>query len=204
MQREPDTLHQKSHLAALGLAVSKINHDLRNLLSSAQLLGPPRLGSRTRPQRFAPKLLAALDRAIHYCEQTLSYGRAKEPLPERRDVEPAHLFEEVRETLGLSPPGGSAGVGWVADVERGSPPMPIPINCSGSSSTSPATPSRRWRRVPRSTPSATRSASAPAARGQVEDRFQRTSRAFEQRLVFVRGFVPPLGAAGTGPACPIA
>jgi signal transduction histidine kinase len=31
-------LHQKSRLAALGLAVSKINHDLRNLLASAQLL----------------------------------------------------------------------------------------------------------------------------------------------------------------------
>ena len=30
-------LHQKSRLAALGLAVSKINHDLRNLLASAQL-----------------------------------------------------------------------------------------------------------------------------------------------------------------------
>ena len=30
-------LHQKNRLAALGLAVSKINHDLRNLLASAQL-----------------------------------------------------------------------------------------------------------------------------------------------------------------------
>lgn len=120
MQRQlSHTLHQKSHLAALGLAVSKINHDLRNLLSSAQLLSD-RLASVPDPtvQRFAPKLLAALDRAIHYCEQTLSYGRAKEPLPERRDVELVHLFEEVRETLGLAA-GGSSGVGWVVDVERG-------------------------------------------------------------------------------------
>lgn len=120
MQRQlSHTLHQKSHLAALGLAVSKINHDLRNLLSSAQLLSD-RLASVPDPtvQRFAPKLLAALDRAIHYCEQTLSYGRAKEPLPERRDVQLAHLFEEVRETLGLSS-GSGAGVGWVVDVERG-------------------------------------------------------------------------------------
>ena len=38
MQRElASMLHQKSRLAALGLAVSKINHDLRNLLASAQL-----------------------------------------------------------------------------------------------------------------------------------------------------------------------
>ncbi|QRG09246.1 HAMP domain-containing histidine kinase [Xanthobacter dioxanivorans] len=118
MQRELSlTLHQKSHLAALGLAVSKINHDLRNLLASAQLLSD-RLVSVPDPtvQRFAPKLLAALDRAIAYCEQTLSYGRAKEPLPERRDVEVAQLFEEVRDTLGLA---SGAGIGWVADVERG-------------------------------------------------------------------------------------
>jgi signal transduction histidine kinase len=39
MQRDlVSMLHQKSHLAALGLAVSKINHDLRNLLASSQLL----------------------------------------------------------------------------------------------------------------------------------------------------------------------
>ena len=38
MQRElASMLHQQSRLAALGLAVSKINHDLRNLLASAQL-----------------------------------------------------------------------------------------------------------------------------------------------------------------------
>ncbi|MFG1377848.1 ATP-binding protein [Xanthobacter autotrophicus] len=111
------TLHQKSHLAALGLAVSKINHDLRNLLSSAQLLSD-RLATVPDPtvQRFAPKLLAALDRAITYCEQTLSYGRAKEPLPERRDVALAHLFDEVRETLGLQ---SGSGIGWVVDIERG-------------------------------------------------------------------------------------
>ena len=39
MQTElADMLSQKTRLAALGLAVSKISHDLRNMLSSAQLL----------------------------------------------------------------------------------------------------------------------------------------------------------------------
>lgn len=111
------TLHQKSRLAALGLAVSKINHDLRNLLASAQLLSD-RLSGLPDPtvQRFAPKLMAALDRAITYCEQTLSYGRAQEKLPERRMVPLAPLFEEVRDTLGLGP---GAGIGWVVAVERG-------------------------------------------------------------------------------------
>lgn len=111
------TLNQKNHLAALGLAVSKINHDLRNLLASAQLLSD-RLSGIPDPtvQRFAPKLMAALDRAITYCEQTLSYGRAQEKLPERRPVALAPLFEEVRETLGLMP---GSGIGWSASVERG-------------------------------------------------------------------------------------
>lgn len=111
------TLSQKSHLAALGLAVSKINHDLRNLLASAQLLSD-RLVAVPDPtvQRFAPKLMAALDRAITYCEQTLSYGRAMEPLPDRRQVDLAHLLEEVRETLGL---GAGAGIGWVVALEPG-------------------------------------------------------------------------------------
>ena len=60
-----DELNQKKHLAALGLAVAKINHDLRNMLSSAQLLSD-RLAELSDPmgRRLAPKLVATLDRAI--------------------------------------------------------------------------------------------------------------------------------------------
>ena len=52
-------LHQQRHLADLGLAVSKINHDLRNMLASAQLFSD-RLAGLPDPtvQRFAPKLVA--------------------------------------------------------------------------------------------------------------------------------------------------
>src|SRR5258707_9358871 len=74
MQRDlAGMLQQKSRLAALGLAVSKINHDLRNLLSSAQLFSD-RLTHSDDPivQRFAPKLLQTLDRAIAFCQSTLS------------------------------------------------------------------------------------------------------------------------------------
>ena len=99
MQRElAGTLQQKNRLASLGLAVSKINHDLRNLLSPAQLLSD-RLANLADPavRRLAPKLLATLNRAIAYCEQTLAYGRAQEPPPKRRPVDIAKLLEEVRE-----------------------------------------------------------------------------------------------------------
>jgi signal transduction histidine kinase len=110
-------LQQKNHLAALGLAVSKINHDLRNLLSSAQLFSE-RLAKISDPhvQRFAPKLMRALERAIDFCQSTLSYGRVQEPPPDRRPIALEPLVEDVRETLGLEP---GASVRWISAVERG-------------------------------------------------------------------------------------
>lgn len=118
MQRDlASMLQQKSHLAALGLAVSKINHDLRNLLASAQLFSD-RLASVPDPnvQRFAPKLMRSLERAIAFCQSTLSYGQVKEPPPDRRPVLLEGLVEEVRETLGLS---AESQVRWIAALERG-------------------------------------------------------------------------------------
>jgi signal transduction histidine kinase len=118
MQRDlVSMLHQKSRLAALGLAVSKINHDLRNLLASAQLFSD-RLARLPDPQvqRFAPKLMRALERAIAFCQSTLSYGRAQEPPPDRRPVALMELVEDVRETLGLQ---ADSRIGWITSIERG-------------------------------------------------------------------------------------
>ena len=103
MQRDLQaTLAEQQHLADLGLAVSKINHDLRNMLASAQLFSD-RLGSLPDPtvQRFAPKLIAALDRAIAFTQSTLAYGRAREAPPARRLVRLDRLVEEVADSLGL-------------------------------------------------------------------------------------------------------
>jgi signal transduction histidine kinase len=110
-------LQQKNHLAALGLAVSKINHDLRNLLSSAQLFSE-RLAKIADPhvQRFAPKLMRSLERAIAFCQSTLSYGRVQEPPPDRRTIALEPIVEDVRETLGLDP---DTPVRWIGAVERG-------------------------------------------------------------------------------------
>jgi signal transduction histidine kinase len=118
MQRElASMLHQKSRLAALGLAVSKINHDLRNLLASAQLFSD-QLSNLPDPkvQRFAPKLMRALERAIAFCQSTLSYGAAQEAPPERKTVELEPLIEEVHEALGL---GLDVPIRWIVAVERG-------------------------------------------------------------------------------------
>lgn len=96
------TLQQQRHLADLGLAVSKVNHDLRNMLAAAQLFSD-RIGTISDPnvQRFAPKLIAALDRAIAYCQTTLAYGRAQENEPSRRLLALSRLVDEVADSLGL-------------------------------------------------------------------------------------------------------
>ena len=117
MQRElTSMLHQKSRLAALGLAVSKINHDLRNLLAAAQLFSD-QLSSLPDPrvQRFAPKLMRALERAIDLCQSTLSYGRAQEAPPERQVIPLEPLVQDVHEALGLGP---DAGIRWIPAIER--------------------------------------------------------------------------------------
>jgi signal transduction histidine kinase len=118
MQRDlVSMLHQKSRLAALGLAVSKINHDLRNLLATSQLLSD-QLASVPDPrvQRFAPKLMRSLERAIAFCQSTLSYGRAQEAAPDRRMIAVEPVVAEVRETAGLA---ADASIAWASAIERG-------------------------------------------------------------------------------------
>ena len=118
MQRDlVSMLSQKSRLAALGLAVSKINHDLRNLLASSQLLSD-QLASVPDPrvQRFAPKLMRSLERAIDFCQSTLSYGRAQEAAPDRRMILVEPVVAEVRESAGLA---ADASITWISAIERG-------------------------------------------------------------------------------------
>jgi signal transduction histidine kinase len=95
-------LQQKERLAQLGLAVAKINHDLRNMLASAQLISD-RLAEIRDPsaQRFVPKLITALDRAIAFAESTLTYGKASERAPVLRALHLRAQVEEVAHTIGL-------------------------------------------------------------------------------------------------------
>jgi signal transduction histidine kinase len=117
MQQElAETLSQKSRLAALGLAVSKISHDLRNMLSSAQLLSD-RLITVKDPtvQRLVPKLIASLDRAIRLCAHTLDYGQAQETPPRRKRFPLAPLVTEIGDSLGLPRP---KLIDWTVEVEE--------------------------------------------------------------------------------------
>ena len=105
MQTELATmLQQKNHLAALGLAVSKVSHDLRNMLTSAQLISD-RLANVEDPtvKRFAPKLIGSLDRAIEFLSQTLKFGRAQELPPSRQRLGLRELADEVIEMAVVQP-----------------------------------------------------------------------------------------------------
>jgi signal transduction histidine kinase len=116
-QRLQKTLGEQKHLADLGLAVSKINHDMRNILASAQLLTDRLRGVRDPSvQAFAPKLLSALDRAVSYSEGVLAYGRTQEPPPSRRRLRLRHLVDEVQNLLGVDDAGG---IEFVNSVEPG-------------------------------------------------------------------------------------
>ena len=92
-------LHQKKHLAALGLAVAKINHDLRSILAPAQLLSD-RIADVSDPlaHRLAPKLVATIDRAIVFCQATLTYGCAMENQPKARRVDLCGIVADAAET----------------------------------------------------------------------------------------------------------
>jgi signal transduction histidine kinase len=101
MQKElQKTLRQQKNLAELGLAVSKINHDMRNILASAQLISD-RLGDTEDPmvKRLAPKLLRTIDRAVSYSDSVLSFGKASEAEPKRRLLRLKTVVQDVCDVL---------------------------------------------------------------------------------------------------------
>jgi len=92
-------LRQRKRLAELGMAVARINHDLRNMLSAAQLISD-RLSAIPDPlaQRLAPRLVATLDRAIQFCQSTLTYGGGHEQAPTPRRFDLRELVRLLVET----------------------------------------------------------------------------------------------------------
>ena len=95
-----DALRQRARLAALGQAVAKISHDLRNILAAAQLMAE-RFETSRDPlvNRVGPKLIGSIGRAITLCESTLRYGRAEEAEPSMRRVALSVLIAEVGESV---------------------------------------------------------------------------------------------------------
>ena len=99
-------LRSRARLAALGEAVAKISHDLRNMLASAQMASE-RLATSGDPKvaKALPRLERALDRALSLAQNVLSYGRSEEPAPAARRILLRPAIEAAAEDAGLSPDG---------------------------------------------------------------------------------------------------
>ena len=98
-------LWRNARLAALGTAVAKISHDLRNILSTA-LLVADRLGSSGDPaiRRASETLVGSVERAAELVTRTLSFAREGPPPLLRTPVHLAALVFEIAENVALSAP----------------------------------------------------------------------------------------------------
>lgn len=96
LQRElRASLRQKSRLAEVGAASNKINHDLRNMLSTARLLSDRLARSDDqRTRKFAPTILSTIDRATRLASEAIEYVRDR-PTPRLTRFDLADLVDEV-------------------------------------------------------------------------------------------------------------
>ena len=99
-------LQSRARLAALGEAVAKINHDLRNMLTSARIASE-RLASSPDPRvaQAMPRLERALDRASKLAEGVLAYGKSEEPAPQPQTTPLRAAVMAAAEDAGLAEAG---------------------------------------------------------------------------------------------------
>ncbi|WP_333611428.1 HAMP domain-containing sensor histidine kinase [Brevundimonas bullata] len=107
MQEEVrQSLRSRARLVALGEAVAKINHDLRNMLTSAQMASE-RLSSSSDPlvAKALPRLERALGRAAALARNVLEYGKSEEAAPQRQKMLLARAVAVAAEDAGLEDDG---------------------------------------------------------------------------------------------------
>ena len=110
-----DAFRQREHLAALGGAVAKINHDLRNVLASAQLISDRlAMSSDERVAGMGARLVRAIDRGVRLCQETLEYGRSREKAPELRPVRLADALDDAAGDALAS----SGAAQWINEVDE--------------------------------------------------------------------------------------
>ena len=114
-------LRSRARLAALGQAVSKINHDLRNMLTAAQMASD-RLANSADPTvaKALPRLERALDRAVSLAQNVLTYGKSDEQTPQIQIVRLKELAAAAAEDAGLTLTNlGPEGVRFISKIARG-------------------------------------------------------------------------------------
>lgn len=117
-QQLTGSLKQKDRLAQLGGAVAKVSHDLRNILTSAQLFTDRIEGSEDPlVKRLAPKLVGSITRAVNLCETTLAFGKVDEPAPALTRVNLATIVNDVIDSERLA--AGDYPLSFAEDVPAG-------------------------------------------------------------------------------------
>ena len=116
-------LSSRARLAALGEAVAKINHDLRNMLTSAQLASE-RMSASGDPNvaQALPRLERALDRAARLASNVLAFGRSEEPAPQKRPLPLRAALEAAAEDAGLSADGVALETAFAGDPQISADP----------------------------------------------------------------------------------
>ncbi|MBT8459979.1 MAG: HAMP domain-containing histidine kinase [Boseongicola sp.] len=118
MQTElTNVLRQRERLASLGSAVAKVSHDLRNILTTAQLFAD-RIESSEDPvvTRMVPKLMGSIGRAVNLCESTLAFGKAEEPPPALDRITLADIVNDAVEGERLA---AAEGIKFEEEVPSG-------------------------------------------------------------------------------------
>jgi signal transduction histidine kinase len=111
-------LSSQARLAALGEGVAKINHDLRNMLTSAQIASERMaLSGDPKVAQALPRLERALDRAITLASNVLTFGNSAEPAPEKRPIPLRAALEAAAEDAGLTRDGVRLNTDITSDVQ---------------------------------------------------------------------------------------
>lgn len=97
------SLREKKNLAAVGEAVAKINHDLRNLLTTAQINSDTlQLVEDKTVQRLLPRIERSLEQAVNLCENTLRFSQKEEEQANPETLLLNELVEEIITIHGLN------------------------------------------------------------------------------------------------------
>lgn len=99
------SLVQRAKLAHLGEAMAKVNHDMRNILTTAQLaceVIESKVTDDPAVEKSTKRLVGAMDRAVELCDSTLRYSHEEEVLPQKEKLNLYEMIEDVGESLGIN------------------------------------------------------------------------------------------------------
>jgi signal transduction histidine kinase len=98
------SLLHRNRLAHLGEAMSKVNHDMRNILTTAQLACEVIVDKADDPsvEKSTKRLVNAMKRAVDLCDSTLNYSHEDDVVLRKETIKLHEMIEDVGESLGIN------------------------------------------------------------------------------------------------------